>query len=62
MQELATCVQDDIHVKIAIFNNGVLGMIRQWQQVFYDSRYHSTPITGPDFVKLADAYGIKPGA
>jgi acetolactate synthase-1/2/3 large subunit len=59
MQELATCVQDNINVKIAIFNNGVLGMIRQWQQVFYDSRYHSTPITGPDFVKLADAFGVK---
>ncbi len=59
LQELATCVQDDIRVKIAIFNNGVLGMIRQWQSVFHDKRYHSTPITGPDFVKLADAYGIK---
>jgi acetolactate synthase-1/2/3 large subunit len=59
LQELATCVQDDIHVKIAIFNNGVLGMIRQWQSVFHDKRYHSTPISGPDFVKLAEAYGIK---
>jgi acetolactate synthase I/II/III large subunit len=59
LQELATCVQDDIHVKIAIFNNGVLGMIRQWQSVFHDKRYHSTPISGPDYVKLAEAYGIK---
>lgn len=59
LQELATCVQDDIRVKIAVFNNGVLGMIRQWQQVFHDSRFHSTPITGPDFVKLAEAYGVK---
>ncbi len=58
-QELATLVQDDIRVKIAIFNNGVLGMIRQWQQVFHDRRFHSTPITGPDFVKLAEAYGIR---
>jgi acetolactate synthase-1/2/3 large subunit len=59
MQELATCVQDKINVKIGIFNNGVLGMIRQWQQVFYDGRYHSTPIGGPDFVKLADAFGVR---
>lgn len=59
MQELATCVQDKINVKIAVFNNGVLGMIRQWQQVFYDGRYHSTPIPGPDFVKLADAFGVR---
>ncbi len=58
-QELATLVQDDIRVKIAVFNNGVLGMIRQWQQIFYDGRHHSTPITGPDFVKLAEAYGIR---
>jgi acetolactate synthase I/II/III large subunit len=58
-QELATLVQDDIRVKIGIFNNGVLGMIRQWQQIFYDGRYHSTPIGGPDFVKLAEAYGVK---
>ncbi len=59
LQELATCVQDDIRVKIAIFNNGVLGMIRQWQKVFYDGRFQSTPISGPDYVKLAEAYGVK---
>ena len=59
MQELATLVQDDIRVKIAIFNNGVLGMIRQWQQVFYDNNHHSTPIPGPDYIKLAEAFGIK---
>jgi len=58
-QELATCVQEKINVKIAIFNNGVLGMIRQWQQVFYDGRFHSTPIIGPDYVKLAEAYGVR---
>jgi acetolactate synthase-1/2/3 large subunit len=58
-QELATCVQENIHVKVGVFNNGVLGMIRQWQQVFYDGRYHSTPIVGPDFVKLAEAYGMR---
>jgi acetolactate synthase-1/2/3 large subunit len=58
-QELATLVQDDIRVKIGIFNNGVLGMIRQWQQIFYDGRYHSTPIGGPDYIKLGEAYGVK---
>jgi len=59
LQELATLIQDDIRVKIAIFNNGVLGMIRQWQQVFYDNRQHSTPLISPDYLKLADAYGIR---
>jgi acetolactate synthase-1/2/3 large subunit len=59
LQELATLVQHDIRAKIAIFNNGVLGMIRQWQQVFYDGRISHAPIPGPDFQKLADAYGIR---
>jgi acetolactate synthase-1/2/3 large subunit len=58
LQELATIVQDNIKVKIAIVNNGYLGMVRQWQQFFYDRRYSASPISGPDFVKLADAYGI----
>ncbi|HLZ09075.1 MAG TPA: thiamine pyrophosphate-dependent enzyme, partial [Chloroflexota bacterium] len=58
MQELGTIVQDNIPVKIAIVNNGFLGMVRQWQQFFYDHRYSSSTISGPDFVKLADAYGI----
>jgi acetolactate synthase-1/2/3 large subunit len=39
-------------------NNGYLGMVRQWQQLFYNSRYAETPISGPDYVKLADAYGL----
>ena len=58
MPELATMVQEKLNVKIAIINNGYLGMIRQWQEFFYDSRYASSPILSPDFVKLADAYGI----
>ncbi len=58
MPELATMVQEKLNVKIAIINNGYLGMIRQWQEFFYDSRYASSPIWSPDFVKLAEAYGI----
>jgi acetolactate synthase-1/2/3 large subunit len=58
MSELATIVQEKLNVKIAIINNGYLGMIRQWQEFFYDSRYASSPIWSPDFVKLAEAYGI----
>jgi acetolactate synthase-1/2/3 large subunit len=57
IQELATCVANKIHVKVAILNNGYLGMVRQWQELFYDRRYSHTPITGPDFVKLAESYG-----
>lgn len=58
MQELAVLVQERLPVKIAIINNGFLGMVRQWQQLFYEKRYMGTPIVSPDFVKLADAYGI----
>ncbi len=58
MHELATLVQDRIEVKFAIFNNGYLGMVRQWQDLFYSKRYVGTPLSGPDFVKLAEAYGI----
>jgi len=58
IQELATLVQDNIAVKIAILNNGYLGMVRQWQDLFYEKRYVATPITCPDFVKVAEAYGI----
>ena len=57
-QELATAVQENAAVKIAVMNNGFLGMVRQWQQFFYGGRYVATPISGPDFVKLAEAYGI----
>lgn len=58
MQELATIVQEKAAVKIAILNNGFLGMVRQWQELFYEKRYVGTPITCPDFVKLAEAYCI----
>ena len=57
-QELATAVQYDLPVKIVIMNNGYLGMVRQWQEMFYDRTYSEVDISvAPDFVKLADAYG-----
>jgi acetolactate synthase I/II/III large subunit len=59
MSELATIVQEHLDINIAIINNGFLGMVRQWQQFFYDKRYAATPLISPDFVKLADAYGLK---
>jgi acetolactate synthase I/II/III large subunit len=59
MQEMATMVQEKIPVKMAIFNNGYLGMVRQWQQFFHGRRYSATPIWSPDYVKLAAAYGIE---
>jgi acetolactate synthase-1/2/3 large subunit len=58
MQELATIVQERLSVKIAIINNNYLGMIRQWQELFYSKRYVASPLSSPDFVKIADAYGI----
>ena len=58
MCELATIVQENIDVKIAIINNGYLGMVRQWQEFFYDGRYSATPLRSPDFVKLAEAHGL----
>jgi acetolactate synthase-1/2/3 large subunit len=59
IQELATLVQDDIAVKIAVMNNGFLGMVRQWQELFYERRYIATPLSCPDFVKVAEAYCIE---
>jgi acetolactate synthase-1/2/3 large subunit len=57
-QELATCVQNRIPVKVMIINNGYLGMVRQWQELFWDNRYsHVDMGQSPDFVKLAEAYG-----
>jgi acetolactate synthase-1/2/3 large subunit len=56
--ELATIVQEGLNINIAIINNGYLGMVRQWQEFFYDRNYQSTPLHSPDFVKLADAHGI----
>lgn len=58
IQELGTAVQDKIAVKIAILNNGYLGMVRQWQALFYGRRYVATPLSGPDFVRVAEAYGL----
>lgn len=57
--ELATIAQEKIKVNVAIINNHFLGMVRQWQEFFYDKRYAATPLIGPDFVKLAEAYGLK---
>jgi acetolactate synthase-1/2/3 large subunit len=59
MQELAVVVDENLPVKIAIFNNGYLGMVRQWQQLFYDRNFVSVATTQPDFCKIADAYGIR---
>ncbi len=58
IQELGTIAQENLAVKIAILNNGFLGMVRQWQELFYERRYIATPLSGPDFVKVAEAYGI----
>jgi acetolactate synthase-1/2/3 large subunit len=56
--ELSTIAQEKLKINIAIINNGYLGMVRQWQEFFYDRNYESTPLVSPDFVKLADAHGI----
>nr|WP_236619592.1 biosynthetic-type acetolactate synthase large subunit [Bacillus sp. 1NLA3E] len=58
LQELMTAVSYRLPIKIAIMNNGYLGMVRQWQEMFYERRYSSVKMTSPDFVKLASAYGI----
>ncbi|TYP70146.1 biosynthetic-type acetolactate synthase large subunit [Paenibacillus methanolicus] len=59
-QELAICAINNIPVKVAILNNQVLGMVRQWQELIYDNRYSHIDLAGsPDFVKLAEAYGVK---
>ncbi len=58
IQELATAVSNDLPIKVIILNNGYLGMVRQWQELFYEKRYSATMLKGnPDFVKLAEAYG-----
>lgn len=56
--ELSTAAQEGIKVNVAIINNGYLGMVRQWQEFFYDRRYSATPIRSPDFVKIAEAHGL----
>jgi len=57
--ELATIFQEKLDIKIAIINNGFLGMVRQWQEFFYEKRYAATPLVNPDFAKLAEAYGVR---
>lgn len=59
MAELATIIQEEVKINVAIINNGYLGMVRQWQEFFYERRYAATPIISPDYVKLADAYGLQ---
>lgn len=59
MSEMATIVQENLKVHIAIINNGYLGMVRQWQEFFYERNYQATPLLNPDFAKLAEAYGIR---
>jgi acetolactate synthase-1/2/3 large subunit len=58
-QELQTVADHNLPVRFAIFNNGFLGMVRQWQELFYEHNYHSVDLGQPDFVKLAEAYGIR---
>jgi acetolactate synthase I/II/III large subunit len=60
--ELATIAQEKLDINIAIINNGYLGMIRQWQETFYEKNYECSPIFSPDFVKLAEAFGIRAAA
>jgi acetolactate synthase-1/2/3 large subunit len=58
LPELATMVQERLNIKIACINNGYLGMVRQWQDLFHQKNYSEVRITGPDLAKLADAYGM----
>ena len=58
LQELITAVEEKLPVKFALFNNGYLGMVRQWQEMFFDGHIKDVPMPGPDYVKLANAYGI----
>jgi acetolactate synthase I/II/III large subunit len=59
MCELATIMQEGIDINVCIINNGYLGMVRQWQEFFYERRYAATPLVSPNFAKLAEAYGLK---
>jgi acetolactate synthase-1/2/3 large subunit len=58
IQELGTIAQSDVAVKIILMNNGFLGMVRQWQQLFFNSRYSSTELKNPDFITIAKGYHI----
>ena len=59
MAELATIAQENLDINVAIINNGYLGMVRQWQEFFYERRYAATPLLSPDFAKLAECFGLK---
>ncbi|MCP4884557.1 MAG: acetolactate synthase large subunit, partial [Flavobacteriales bacterium] len=59
IQELGTILQTKVPVKIVVLNNQFLGMVRQWQELFFDGRYASTIMTNPDFVKIVEGYSIK---
>ena len=59
VHELGTVIQEQLPLRIALFNNNYLGMVRQWQEFFYDRRYESTCLLNPDFVRLVEAYGIR---
>ena len=59
VHELGTVIQEQLPLRIALFNNNCLGMVRQWQEFFYDRRYESTHLLNPDFVRLVEAYGIR---
>jgi acetolactate synthase-1/2/3 large subunit len=59
MPELATAAQEGLDLNIAVINNGYLGMVRQWQEFFYDRRYSATPMLSPNFAKVAEAYGLR---
>jgi acetolactate synthase-1/2/3 large subunit len=59
LHDLATVVQEQLPIRIALSNNGYLGMVRQWQEMFYDQRYEATQLINPDFGKLVEAYGIR---
>jgi len=58
LSELATAAQEGLDINVAVINNGYLGMVRQWQDLFHEKNYSQVAITGPDLAKLADAYGI----
>jgi acetolactate synthase-1/2/3 large subunit len=59
LQELQTAAENNVNVKIALINNGFLGMVRQWQELFYDNRYSHVAMTSPNYGKLAEAYGVR---
>ncbi|MBV9072061.1 MAG: biosynthetic-type acetolactate synthase large subunit [Acidobacteria bacterium] len=59
MPELATAAQEELDINVAVINNGYLGMVRQWQEFFYDRRYSATPLLSPNFARIAEAYGLR---